>query len=370
MKKFSLFLSLFFLLSISHSFAQQSPLSKDSYLKAEVTKVTKEGTKEVGKYKNFMQTIQVTILEEAEKGKSIQVEHGGVIKVTPLQKLSPGDQIILLKAINPQGKTTYSVMDKYRLNTVAYLIIGFFLLILLTAGKKGLGAILGMIVSLCIIMFFIVPQILLGRDPLLISICGSIAILATTIYLAHGITKKTHVAVLSTSIALAITGLLAFFFVKMVNLTGLGSEDTYLLQFGEVAINLQGLLLGGIIIGALGVLDDITTAQSALVFELKQTDPRLSFQALFQKGFTVGKEHIASLVNTLVLAYAGVSLALFILFVLNPTKQPYWVILNSEMITEEIIRTLAGSIGLVLAVPLTSAIASFFATTKLKIRFT
>lgn len=369
MKKFFLFLFLFLLLSISQSFAQHTPLSKDSYIKAEVTKVIKEGTKDVGKYRNFTQTIQLTILDGVEKGKSIQLEHGGVVKITPLQKLSQGDSVVLLKAINPQGKTTYSVMDIYRLDTVLYLIIGFFILILLTAGKKGVGAIIGMVVSLCIIMFFIVPQILSGQDPLLISILGSIAILATTIYLAHGISKKTHVAVISTSLALAVTGILAFFFVKIVSLTGLGSEDTYLLQFGEVAINLQGLLLGGIIIGALGVLDDITTAQSALVFELKKTDPRLSFQVLFQKGFNVGKEHIASLVNTLVLAYAGASLALFILFVINPTKQPYWVILNSEMITEEIIRTLAGSVGLILAVPLTTAIASFFATTKLKIRF-
>ena len=219
-----------------------------------------------------------------------------------------------------------------------------------------------MIVSVLVILQFIVPQILQGQDPLLVSIAGSLAIMLLTIYLAHGISKRTTVALGATAIALLITGVLSYFFVNITDLTGVGSEDAYLLQFGPASINLKGLLLGGIIIGALGVLDDITTSQSAAVFEIAKANKKLEFMDLIMRGYVVGKEHIASLVNTLVLAYAGASLSLFIIFVLNPSNQPYWVILNSQIIVEEVIRTLAGSIGLVMAVPIATILAAWAAT--------
>lgn len=239
--------------------------------------------------------------------------------------------------------------------------MAFSILVIITARWKGFGALIGMAISLFIILRFIVPQILKGGDPLIVSIAGSLIIMLSTMYISHGFSKKTTIAVFSTFITLIITGILSVLFVKLSHLTGLGSEDTYLLQFNPININLQGILLGGMIIGALGVLDDITTTQTAEVFELAKTDRKLSFRALLQKGLSIGKDHIASLVNTLVLAYAGVSLGLFILFVLNPVNQPYWVILNSEIIIEEVIRTISGSSGLVLAVPFTTIIAAWFA---------
>jgi uncharacterized membrane protein len=214
-------------------------------------------------------------------------------------------------------------------------------------------------------MLFIVPQILAGADPLLISILGAIVIMITTIYLSHGLSLQTTVAVAATGIALVITGFLAVYFVNLLSLSGTGNEENALLAFGNTYINIQGLLLGGIIIGTLGILDDTTTTQSAAVFEFHKINPSLTFEHLLQKGLNIGKEHIASLVNTLVLAYAGVSLSLFIFFVLNPAHQPYWVIFNSESIIEEIVRTLAGSIGLILAVPITTLLA-VFVVTKLK----
>ena len=216
-------------------------------------------------------------------------------------------------------------------------------------------------ISFVILIGFIVPQILAGRDPLLISIAGSLAIMFITIYLAHGISKRTTSAVISTFISLVLTGILAFAFVKIFHLTGLGDENSYLLQMGNASINPEGLLLGGIIIGALGVLDDITTTQSAAIFELFKLDKKLSVSDLFVKGYTIGREHIASLVNTLILAYAGASLGLFVIFVLNPNQTPVWVILNSEILSEEIVRAIAGSIGLILAVPITTLVASYIA---------
>jgi uncharacterized membrane protein len=225
------------------------------------------------------------------------------------------------------------------------------------------GSIVGLAVSLSVIMFFIVPQILAGQDPLFISIVGSLFIMTVTIYLAHGFSRKTHIALASTFLSLSLTGFLAYFFVDISHLTGLGNDDASSLRFGQTEnINFQGLLLGGIIIGALGVLDDITTSLSAVIEELKIANPSYTFRRLVKSGFRIGSEHISSLVNTLVLAYAGAGLPLFLFLILNPLGHPLWVILNSEIIVEEIIRTLAGSIGLVLAVPITTLMASWFVT--------
>lgn len=352
-----LLVAFFFLPALT--FAQQQPNQR--YLKATILEVLEEGKKDIAGQQNFVQKLKVRITDNPEKDKELTITHGGIFNITPLQLLRNGDQVILIKSENPDGTAVYSIMDKYRLNNVIYILIGFFFLVVLVSGKKGFGSLLGMGVSLAIILSFIVPQILAGRDPLLISIVGSIAIMMVSIYLAHGFSKTTHIAVASTTITLTLTGFLAVLFVRLASLTGLGSEDTYLLQFGPSAINLQGLLLGSMIIGALGVLDDTTTTQSATIAELAKTDKTLSAKELAEKGLVIGHEHIASLVNTLVLAYAGASLGIFILFVMNPSHQPYWVILNSEVIVEEVIRTIAGSIGLILAVPITTIIASYFA---------
>lgn len=333
---------------------------KQDYYKAEVLRIIKEGSRDIQKYKNFFQFIEVRFLEGPEKGKTATFENGGSLKTVEQKSLKKGDQIVVLK-VTQNGKVTYSAWDKLRLNYIYFAVIVFFALILIFAGIKGLGSIMGMIVSFGILITFIVPQILKGRDPLMITIAGSLVILFLTIFLSHGISKRTASAVTSTFISLTLTGILAFISVKVFHLTGLGDENNYMLQMGNLNINPQGLLLGGIIIGTLGILDDVTTTQSAAIFELFKLDKKLSFTDLFVRGYTIGREHIASLVNTLILAYAGASLGLFVIFVLNPNQTPTWVILNSEMVSEEIVRAIAGSIGLILAVPITTLIASYLA---------
>lgn len=333
---------------------------RQEYYKGEVVKVIKSGTRDIQNYKNFFQFVDVKIIEGKEKGKTVSLENSGSIKTAQQKSLKTGDKVVVLKVTN-QGNVAYSIWDKYRLNYIYFIIIGFFAIILIFSGIKGLGSILGMILSFTVLLGFIVPQILNGRDPLLISVIGSIVIMFTTIFLAHGVNKKTASAVLSTFISLTITGILGFLFVKGFHLTGLGDENNVFLQIGNLKINSQGLLLGGIIIGALGVLDDVTTAQSAAIFELHKLDKKLSITDLFSKGYVIGREHIASVVNTLILAYAGASLGLFVMFVFNPTNTPVWVMLNTDMIAEEIVRAVAGSTGLILAVPITTVIASYIA---------
>ena len=221
----------------------------------------------------------------------------------------------------------------------------------------GLQSVLGLFVSILILAAFVVPQIIHGKNPLLISFIGAFLIACTALYLAHGFSKKTSIALASTLLTLLVSAILAIIFVHTASLFGLGSEEAMYLQIGQTQnINLRGLLLGGIIIGALGVLDDITTAQTAAIAEIYRHNPRLKFRDLYRSGLTIGREHIASLVNSLALAYVGASMPLLLLFTVNRTS-PLWVILNSEFIAEEIVRTLVGSATLLFAVP----ISTFFA---------
>ncbi len=181
------------------------------------------------------------------------------------------------------------------------------------SGWHGVGSLAGMMISVAVIAKYIVPQILTGTDPLFVSIVGCTFVMVTTICLAHGFSKQTTVALVSTAATLIGIGLLSVFITGVTKLTGLGSDDAYSLKMGPTAsINFRGLLFGGILIGALGVLDDVTTGLSASVFELSQANVKLSFGELTRAGLRVGREHINSLVNTLILAYAGASLPIFI----------------------------------------------------------
>lgn len=335
---------------------------EDKYYKAEVLEIVEEGQKDLGGIINPYQIIKVKILDGDKKGQELTIDNGGKLSITEAQKVRVGEKIIINSFDAGEAGTVYLVRDKYRLDSIFYIVLLFFLIVVAVARFKGVGAILGLIVSLFTILKFIVPQILAGHNPVLVTVAGSFFIMFVTIYLAHGFSRRTTAAVISTLVSLVVAGILSFIFVAWAKLSGLGEEGAYTLQFGPTQIiNLKGLLLSGIIIGALGVLDDVTTTQAAAVFELKKVDPKLKFNQLMKGAGAIGKEHVASVVNTLVLAYAGASLTVFIFFILNPAKVPVWVILNGELITGEIVRTLAGSIGLILAVPITNIIASWMA---------
>jgi uncharacterized membrane protein len=217
---------------------------------------------------------------------------------------------------------------------------------------------LGLVASAAIIVWFIVPRIIGGADPLWTSLLGCIAIACVSLFLAHGFNKRTGIAFAATLITLGISAFAAVEAVSFTHLFGMGSEESLYVLGDLPGLSLKGLLLGGIMLGLLGVLDDITTAQSAVVDELKQANPELDFKELYRRGLSVGREHIASLINTLFLAYAGVALPLFLLFSLNK-GQPLWTVFNNEMIAEEIVRTLVGSACLILAVPITTALAAY-----------
>jgi len=280
--------------------------------------------------------------------------------LTKEQLLKPNQQVVLSQQPTFDGEIISVVSDVYRLPILMMLTLGFFVLVFAVGKWRGLLSIIGMISSLGVLFFYILPQLVQGANPLFVAVVGSFMIAALTLYLSHGFKTTTHLAFGSILLTLLAVILLSLSSVKAAHLVGLGSEEAYFLQFGTTAqINLQGLLLAGIILGALGVLDDIIVSQISVVNQLYQTNKKIQFDELFNRALEVGRDHIASLVNTLVLAYAGANLPLFLLFY-QSQDIPVWVTINNELIAEEIVRTLVGSFGLVLAVPITTLIASHF----------
>lgn len=364
MRKFFLILLSFFVFIFvfnSTSSAQAPSLNlKETYIKGKVVEILKQGIESLNGINVYSQRLKIQISEGGEKGKVVVVDRNLDPKLE-YQKTSKGDEVVVKKQ-DLEGKTQYFVYEPYRLNALLLVCAFFLLFIVFVAGKRGIGAVLGLAISVLVISFYIIPQIIAGQNPLTISLIGSFIILMTSTYIAHGISVKTTVAILGTGASLIFAVLISTYFVNMLHIFGLGSEDIYNLQMGALSgIDTKGLLLGSILIGTLGALNDITTTQAITMFTLVRENPKQKLLDLFEKGMEIGKEHIASLINTLVLAYAGSSLAVFIFLELNPAKLPWWVILNNESTIEEIIKSLAGSTALILAVPLTTLLAAVIA---------
>ncbi len=302
--------------------------------------------------------IQELQLQRQDTGEKLTLTIGSEFQpLNQQQRLKPGSKVLLTEQMTGEGTMEYVIADVYRLPLLAWLLVGFLALVVVVARWQGLFSIVGMMVSLGILTMYIVPQILHGTSPMLVSIVGAGFIAAITVYVCHGFSWHSHVALASMISTLAAVTGLSYLAVRFAQLVGLGSEEAYFLQFGTTAnINLQGLLLGGIVLGALGILDDITIAQTSTVKQLFLANSDLSPTELYERALAVGKDHVASLVNTLVLAYAGANLPLFLLFTINKSI-PWWVTLNNEIIAEEVVRTLVGSIGLVIAVPLSTLLA-------------
>lgn len=317
--------------------------------------------------KILIQELEVLIVSGFEDGKMLTVTNE-VLKDKEDRKLKIGDSIIVGKSVIA-GETQYYISDMYRLDAL-WIVLSIFILITLFLTKfHGFRAFAGLLASFGVIAWYIVPQIIQGTNPLLVSLIGTSVIAATSLYIAHGFHARTSIALLGTIISISIALGLSYFFVTFTHLFGMGSEEAFYLQFAPgVVINLRGLLLGGIIIGVLGILDDITTAQAAVVEQIYYANPELNAQELYRRASLVGREHILSLVNTLVLAYTGASLPLILLFKIY--ERPAWVTLNSEIIMEEVIRMIIGSITLIIAVPITTLIsAKYYSDRRPKISF-
>lgn len=331
--------------------------SREETLEGVVTKIIKEEYIQQGcDPERLYQKLQITVTKGSLKNEEITVESGEFV-LTNQQKYKKGDAVIISYNKNPDGSSIFYITDYIRRTPLLWLFLIFITAAIIIGRWQGLSSLLGMVFSFLIIFKLILPQIYSGANPILISLLGALIIIPATFILSHGINKKTGIAIISTIITLIVTCLLAHFSVEMTKLTGFASEEAGFLQaYRPGAINIKGLLLAGIIIGVLGVLDDITVSQAAIVKQLKETNPRLKVSELYTKAMVIGRDHIASMINTLVLVYAGAAMPLLLLFIGGNSQ--FIQIINYEIVAEEVVRILTGSIGLILAVPVTTIISA------------
>ncbi len=342
-----------------NTFAQEIDVSSvQKTYEGVVRRVIEESKNTSGGY---YQELEVEIIDKDQNGKILNVENGSYD--TPVsQKYIKGDTLILMGFQDEDGSLKLYVSDYVRRGQLLSLFFIFIILSVIIAGKRGITSFVGMVITFFIIFSFVLPKISSGSSPINIILLFSVIAIPVTFYLSHGLNTKTTVAIIGTIISLAITVILSAIYVGSAKLTGYTTDEASFLQIIKGGnINMQGILLAGIIIGFLGVLDDITVSQSAIVFQLKNVNRKLKYYDLFKRSMDVGKDHIASMINTLILVYTGASLPLLLLF--TDTSKTFNEVVNYEIISSEIIRTLLGSIGLILAVPITTAIAAFFADT-------
>ncbi|MFC5751628.1 YibE/F family protein [Actinomadura rugatobispora] len=280
------------------------------------------------------------------------------------QTFATGDDVVLLHLPGggpgaepgPEGSSPYQLSDHDR-STGLWLIGAAFALAVVAFGRwRGLTALVGLAVTFGLLLTFLIPAILNGSPPLAVAIVCAAAIMLAVLYLTHGFSVATSIAVIGTLASLALTGLLAWLSIRLTHLSGITDDSSLNLDLGY-QISTQGLLLASIIIGSLGVLDDVTVTQSVTVTELARANPSYGFGRLYRAAARVGRAHIASVINTIILAYAGASLPLMLLFTVG--RQPLGEVVTGPIIAQEIVRGAAGTVGLIAAVPITTALAAF-----------
>jgi uncharacterized membrane protein len=270
--------------------------------------------------------------------------------------LARGDRVLLARDPRAPPEFRYRFVDRDRGWLLFLLAVVFAAAVIALGRLRGLAALAGLAVSIGVLLWFVLPAVLDGRNPLAVAVVGSAAIAFLALYLAHGFTMMTTVALLGTLGALVLTAGLASAVVELARLSGFASEEAVVVQIGAANIDLAGIILGGVVIGALGAIDDMTVTQASAVWELRSASPRTSRRSITAAGLRIGRDHVASTVNTLALAYAGASMPVLLLLLLS--RQPLASVVSGEVLATEILRTLVGSIGLVAAVPLTTWLAA------------
>lgn len=322
-----------------------------TFQKARVEKVqpacssTKESSPTCG-------NLETVLVNGPEKG---QAEVVGVAAAVTRSGVGKGDTVRLMRVPGQGGQATYSFDEVIRLKPLWLLGALFVLVVALVARVRGLLALVSLVFGGFVLVRFMLPALLSGSDGLAVSLVGSAAIMFVVLYLAHGPTVRTSAALAGTLAGIGITAAVGLVAVHGSNLSGSGSEDTALLSAFADTVSFQGLLTCALVVAGLGVLNDVTITQASSVWELREAGPELSRGNLFTSAMRIGRDHIASTIYTIVFAYAGSALA--VLLLLSLYDRPILDLLSTEAIAEEIVRTLASGIGLVLAVPATTAIA-------------
>jgi uncharacterized membrane protein len=329
----------------------------------EVTKVVEEpcpegdpGLEDTPAEQRRCGTATIHITEGTGSGQTVTVELPAGIGAPTLHA---GDDAVLLHLEDASaGENPYTVIDHQRGQPLLWMLALAAAVIIAFGRWRGLSAIAGLAVSFAVLLVFVIPAILTGESPLLVAVVGAATIMFAVLYLTHGVNVHTSVAILGTLASLLLTGLLGAGFTAFTELTGIGDEQSAFFAAFQGNVDMRGLLLAGIIIGSLGVLDDVTVTQAMTVAELSRSGD-LSRWELYRAATRVGRAHVASAVNTIVLAYAGASLPLLLL--LTGSDQPVGELLTGPFLAPELVRSAVGTIGLVASVPITTALAALVA---------
>jgi uncharacterized membrane protein len=368
MKKITLIVTILTILFVSPVItrAQEENSQGEIKYKAKITDLRDEAcTEELGEGDCLY--FDLEILDGDKKGQTVQsvLSKEGNPRIDSLN-YKKGLKVYIVET-QVADEVSYYIKEPIRNSSLLTLLVIFVIFVILIGGIKGVSSLIGLLISFLILMLVILPLMIGGTSPILASIFGGSIIMTISVFLSHGFNKKTAVALMGTLISLVITGIFAAIYTKAARLTGFSTDDsTFLLQLIDKPINMQGILLASFIIGGIGILDDITVSQVSTINELAQANPSFSAKELFTRSMKVGRDHIASMVNTLVLAYTGSALPLVMLFIASGAG--LLEIINSELVAEEIVRTLVGSIGLILAVPITSVLASKIFSQKEQVR--
>jgi uncharacterized membrane protein len=345
---------------------ENSPYSK--YAKQtdySIAKITEENTvnEEQKDFANATYTNQVIKLEITtgyQRGKTIDSKTATDSTDKKL-KYQKGEYVVLRSDLGSDNVMYNNIVDKFRVTNILWLCLGFVILVFLLAGTKGLSSLLGLVFSILVIVELLIPQVISGGDVVGITVVASFVICLFTFYAGHGFNRRTSIALLGTLVTIVITTLIAIWAVDFTFLSGYGTDNAFELKTSGLSnnINLRGLLLSSMIIGSVGILDDITTAQGMAIEEISRANPNLTKSQLFWRGLNIGREHVISLVNTLAIAYIGSSMPVFIMFTTLSTS-PFWVLINNQSISEEIVRSIVGSVCLLLAIPFSTFLSAWF----------
>ncbi len=297
--------------------------------------------------------LTLDVLEGPDAGAQLALPEINLSIERGIPELNQGDGVIL--GFIPTTNT-YFYEDVDRTGSLTILAVLFVLIVVAFGRIRGILAVASMALTVLILVFYIAPSVLDGNNPILVALVGATLIAFVSFYLTHGFSPTTTVALAGTLFSLTLTFVLSWLFFELAQFTGFSSGEALVLPALNENLNLSALILGGAVIGALGALDDVTVTQVATVSELRRADTTMPSTTLVASALSVGRDHIAATVNTLLLAYAGASLPLILLFAAS--DQSLGMVANSEVIAIEIVRTLCGSIGLIAAVPLTTVLAA------------
>lgn len=311
--------------------------------------------------RDVQQHLRLKALTGKIAGREFEFDGIGEIDAVAANTYRPGDRVMANRQIEPDGTEDYYVVDFIRRWPLFWLAVLFVVAVVAVSAGKGLRALLGLVISFAGIMGIAIPLIFRGWSPLWVGVCTAGAVFVILVYLSEGINQKSNLAVVSAVVCLVLTAVLASLFTHWSRLTGMAQEETmFLIGLGKKSIDFSGLFLAGIMIGTLGVLDDMILGQIEAVSQIKAANPSLSPERVAVLAMHVGRTHIGAMVNTLFLAYAGASLPLLLLFsVKQPPFLTFSQVVNNETVASEIVRTLVGSIGLALAMPIATYLAAY-----------